>query len=64
MDECEKRNLTEQDVQAIVDELESRLEKRFFLNLGRGVWSIAWKVAITGVIILSAIGSLKGDRLF
>lgn len=41
------RNLTDADVEAIVN----AFEKRFYLNLGKGVWSYVWKA-----IILIAIG--------
>lgn len=64
MEEEDKRNLTDADIRALVDELENRFEKRFYLNLGKGIWSIAWKVVVAGVLILAAVGSFKGDRFF
>lgn len=48
-----ERNLTESDVDAILD----AFEKRFYSNLGKGVWSAAWKVIVVGLIGLAAYGS-------
>lgn len=56
----DKRTLSDGDVKALVDELERRFERRFYLNLGRGVWGIAWRVIIVIVIMIAAYGSYKG----
>lgn len=52
----EKRTLTEEDVKALIDELESRLEK----NLGKGLLALIWKVVILLLLILIAWGASKG----
>lgn len=59
-----ERKLNDEDVKALVDEIESRFEKRFYLNIGHGVWSIAWRLAIACVLFVAAYGSYKGDHFF
>lgn len=54
------RNLTDADTEALAIALEARLVKRFYLNLGKGVWSLAWKAAITIIVGLALYGSVKG----
>lgn len=60
----EKRTLTESDVKAIVDELECRITKRFYFNLGRGVFAIVWKAIVTCMAILAVYGIAKGGKLW
>jgi len=55
-----KRNLTEADVNAIVDALEERISKKFYLDIGQGVWSMAWKTIIVLIIGIAAYGATKG----
>lgn len=59
MGENNERNLTDADVKALADEMEGRLVSRFYSNLGQGVWSVAWKLVVVGIIALVAYGSLK-----
>ncbi|UOF78132.1 hypothetical protein [Caudoviricetes sp.] len=59
----EDRSLTDEDIKALVDELENRLQKRFYLNLGKGLWSIMWRFIILGMVVIAAIGSYKGNNL-
>ena len=54
------RSLTEADVEAIVDSFENRMEQRFFVNLGRGIWAFVWRAAIAGLLMLAAWGHYKG----
>lgn len=56
------RNLTDDDVKALADELEGRLANRFYGNLGRGIWSLAWKGIILIILLLIAFGSTKGIK--
>jgi hypothetical protein len=58
----EDRNLTDNDVKAIVDQLESRWVERFYGDLGRGVWGVFWKAAIVSLIGIAAYGSVKGMK--
>lgn len=54
----EERTLTEADVEAIASALEAKLVKKFYLDLGKGVWDVAWKVIVGGLIALAAYGAL------
>jgi hypothetical protein len=54
------RNLTEADVEALAAALEDRLTNRFYGNLGRGLWGLAWKAVLVAVAGIAAYGSLKG----
>lgn len=60
----EQRKLTDEDIHALVDELEARLERKFYLNLGRGIWSIVWRSFVAVALFLVAVGSYKGERFF
>ena len=55
-DEKENRNLSDEDVRAIIDELESRLEK----HVGRGLISLAWKAVILALLLLAVWGYNAG----
>lgn len=58
----EKRTLSEADVTAIVNQLESSVVQRFQLNIGRGVIALVWKWVITGCLLLAAYGAGGGFR--
>ncbi|MCG2585522.1 hypothetical protein [Massilia sp. TS11] len=58
----ETRNLTDADVKAIADEMETRMVNRFYNDLGRGVWGMVWKAIIVALIGLAALGSVKGIK--
>lgn len=60
MDERRKRSLTDDDIAALADELETRLEVRFYNNLGRGLWGMVWRGLVVGTLFIAAYGSLKG----
>jgi hypothetical protein len=60
MDETDKRVLTDSDVGAIADALEKRIVSKFYLDLGRGVWSLVWKAVLTAAVVLAAYGAVKG----
>jgi hypothetical protein len=59
-----QRSLTDDDVKAIVDELEKRASQRFQINIGRGVIGLAWKFFVYLVIWLAAYGAGGGFRKF
>jgi len=59
-DERRYRALTDDDVKKIVDCLEDRLEQRFYINLGRGIWAFVWRAAVAGLLALAAWGHYKG----
>lgn len=54
------RNLTDDDVTAIVDRMEKRMTERFYGDLGRGVWGIAWKAILVAIVGVAAYGSIRG----
>ena len=56
----EKRTITDADAEAIAVAFECRVERRFFLNLGKGTWAIVWRVLVGGMIALAAYGTFKG----
>lgn len=56
MPEDNMRTLTDADVEAIL----AAFEKRFYLNLGKGVWSHLWKIIMAGAFGLAGYGALKG----
>jgi len=56
------RHLTDDDVKAIVDQLENRVTERFYGDLGRGVWGVVWKAIILAIIGIAAYGSTKGFK--
>ena len=56
------RNLTEEDVHAVVDELERRIVERFFSNVGKGVWNLVWRALVVLMAIVAAYGAAKGMK--
>ncbi len=54
------RTLTDEDIQALIDELESRLEK----HVGKGMISLLWKAALLGFLFLAGLGILKEGKFF
>lgn len=58
------RTLTENDVKAIVDELERRATQRFQINIGRGVLGMAWKAGFYLMLWLAAYGAGGGFKRF
>lgn len=59
----ESRNLTDDDIKALADEMEKRLVSRFYGNLGRGVWDLAWKaivLLVVGIALWGAFIELRG----
>lgn len=57
-----ERHLTDDDVDAIVNALTARVKQEFYADLGRGVWSLAWKAIVAVLVGLAAYGSLKGFK--
>lgn len=49
--------MTEEDIEKVVARLEERLRERFYQDLGRGVWGLAWKFIIVVAIVLAAYGA-------
>ena len=55
--ESEKRTLTDADIDAICVALQARIEKRFYQDLGRGLWGLVWKAALGFLIFVAAQGA-------
>ena len=56
----EDRNLTDADIEALADAIETRMLGRFYGNIGRGFMSIVWKGAIIILLFLAAYGQYGG----
>jgi hypothetical protein len=54
------RTLTEGDIRALADALDERFAARFYLNLGKGVWALAWKGIVVLMLALAASQYFKG----
>lgn len=52
------RTLTDADVEAILEQA----EKRFYSNLGKGVWGLVWKALILAAVAIAATGYMKGVK--
>lgn len=55
------RNLTEQDVQAIVAALEKRISDKFYLDVGKGVLGLIWKGLLLLGLFMAGYGAYKGN---
>ena len=55
----DERKLSDADIQALA----KALKNEFYVNLGKGVWSLAWKAIVVAVIVVAAYGSTKGFKL-
>jgi hypothetical protein len=56
----DERRLSKGDVEAIAEELISELMRRFYADLGKGLWQAARGIIVAGLIIVAAIGAKKG----
>jgi hypothetical protein len=57
--EAAERRLTDADVAAIVAQLRKEVVKDFYTDIGRGVWAMAQRVFIMGLVALAAYGFFK-----
>jgi len=53
----DQRRLSDTDIAEIVDQLEKRMTKRFFENLGRGLWGMLLAALAAAILFLAAWGS-------
>lgn len=57
------RKLTDEDVLAIVDALETRVTDKFYRDLGKGLWGLVWKTLVALMLFVAAYGAVKyGDK--
>lgn len=57
------RNLTDKDVEALATALREMVIKEFYEDLGKGIWSIAWKTIVVALIAIAAYGAGAGKGL-
>lgn len=57
----DERNLSDSDVDKIVERLEQRMLERLHQNVGRGVLAMLWTWSIRIIIILAAYGAGASD---
>lgn len=53
------RQLSDADVTAIVDALETRLTDKFYRDVGKGIWGIVWKAILSAMLFVAAYGAFK-----
>lgn len=53
------RTLSDGDVKAIVDALEVRLTDKFYRDLGKGLWGLAFKGIVAAILFIAAYGGIK-----
>lgn len=58
----EERTLTDADVDAIAEKLLQAGAKRFYLEAGRGLWGLVWKVIVVALVALAAYGAGVGKH--
>lgn len=58
------RTLTEDDVKAIAEQIESGITQRFQLNIGRGILGLAWRVFMYALVAVAAYGAGGGLKKF
>jgi hypothetical protein len=56
----DKRTLSNADVEAITEQLERSLLRKFQLNVGKGVLGVVWRVFIYALIAVAAYGAGGG----
>lgn len=57
MSEQTSNQLSDEDAEKIAAALEKRLIGRFHVNLGKGVWKLAWRAIVFGLIVLAIYGA-------
>ena len=55
--------LSEEDRDAIARKVFARFQDQFYMNVGKGLWRLVWKVLILGLIAVAAYGA-GGGSLF
>jgi hypothetical protein len=58
----QERKLTDDDVRAIVEQVEAAVALRFYGDIGRGVWSLFKKALLMAIVGFAAYGSFKGVK--
>lgn len=58
----EGRNLTNEDVKAIVTLLKAEIVSEFYGDVGRGVWELAKKALVWVVLVLAVMGLMHNTK--
>lgn len=56
----DNNKITEQEIDLIVEKVCDKLEKKLYLNIGKGLMGFVWKGVIIGLIALAAYGAGSG----
>ena len=51
------QHLSDEDIDTIVDKVCDKMESRLYNNLGQGVWGLAWRGILIGLLLLAAWGA-------
>lgn len=57
-----ERTLSDADVEAIAEKVLETWEAKFYGNLGKGVWSVIWKLAVGAMIAVASWGAATGGK--
>lgn len=53
------RLISDADVTAIVDALETRITDKFYRDVGKGIWGMVWKAILGSMLFIAAYGAIK-----
>ena len=54
-------SLTEEDRDAIARRVFERFQEQFYMNVGKGVWKLVWRVILLALIAIAAYGAGSGS---
>ena len=57
LEEKNEVHLSEQEIDQIVDKVCDKLEKRLYLNVGKGIFAFVWKGVLVGLLMIAAWGA-------
>ena len=58
-EEHRRHGLSDEEIKKIAAELESRLVSRFYLNVGKGFWTLVWRGIMLALLALAVYGAAK-----
>lgn len=54
----EERKITDADANAIAEAVRTQMLKQFYQDLGKGIWGLLWRAAVTIALAVAAYGSM------
>lgn len=57
-----QRTISDEDAEAIAAALEERLMRKFYADLGKGVWAMAWKALIVLIVGIAGYGYMTHGK--